>query len=153
MFDLKFITIGYGSGYGSDGYRVANGGRHYGGGHGGSYGGYGGGYGYNPEYNPPNYRDYIRPIPYSNVSQYIAPHQYHDYARMLHSFYNVPYLGGNEYHDNNYSTGAYNKFKMVVAVAVISGSLGTPNNPQLQGTLYFSEIYPRIVLVSGVVSG
>ncbi len=148
MFDLKFLTIGYGnsgsngSGFGSSSYRVDN----------GSSNGYGGGYGYNPENNLPNYKDYIRPIPYANVSQYIAPRQYHDYAKMLHAFYNIPYLGGFESFDN-YSTGVYSKFRMIVAVAVISGSLGTPNNPQLQGTLYISEIYSGICLVSGVISG
>jgi hypothetical protein len=142
LFHLRFLTIGsgnsgsYGSGQGSGGYRVDNGA-----------GGNASSYGYNPGNNLPNY---IRPIPYSNVSQYIAPHQYHDYAKTLHSFYNVPYHGGHGSYD---STGGYSNFKMVVAVAVISGLLGTPSNPLLRGTLYISEIYPQICLVSGVVSG
>jgi len=40
-----------------------------------------------------------------------------------------------------------------VAVVVISGLLGTPSNLLIKGTLYITEIYPQICLVSGVVSG
>lgn len=48
---------------------------------------------------------------------------------------------------------AYGHNEMTVAVAVISGALSSNSNKDVKGTIFLSEIYPCVVLVSGVVTG
>ncbi|XP_054165963.1 probable inactive serine/threonine-protein kinase scy2 isoform X2 [Oppia nitens] len=103
-----------------------------------------------------DYSKYVEVVPYQEISQYMSPDNYNSYANMLYSAYNLQYTPPpNIFQSNNYSTPGYqkqsnNEFKMLVAVVVIDGHLGGPPT-NIKGTLYMSEIYRNIVLVSGVI--
>ncbi|CAG2120862.1 unnamed protein product, partial [Medioppia subpectinata] len=104
---------------------------------------------------PVDYSKYVQPHSYNEVSQYMSPERYNEYSNMLYTAYNLPPVQYNTPQPNYTAPQGYQQSnrdnKFIVAVVVIDGSLATPPTP-VRGTLFISQIYVKIVLVSGVIT-